>query len=75
LIDTEANYIESLKTLKRNFIGTMHSLTEEEKRAIFSNTLELYKVHKEFYEHLFKTIKKKPNAKKIGDIFIEFKER
>ncbi len=75
LIETESNYNDVLNILRQNFIKTMNTLKEGEKKIIFMNIIELGDVHAAFFRCLLESISAKTRARRIGDIFVEFKER
>jgi len=76
LLETEANYVDVLNRLRKNFIRPITTIKESEKKVIFMNTKELGDIHTAFFTALFNCVREKPYAsKRIGDVFIEFKEK
>lgn len=53
----------------------MVTLKDEEKKVIFQNIGELEQVHKELLNKLLESVDGNCNGKKLGDIFLDFKER
>ena len=75
LIETEGNYNDALNMLRQNFIKPMASIKETDKKIIFMNIIELGEVHAAFFSSLLESISGKTSARRIGEIFVEFKER
>ncbi len=72
---TEKNYYNALVILKENFLCTMVAIGPEDKKIVFQNIGELEQVHKELFKGLLESLKDNSSMKKVGDIFLEFKER
>ena len=76
LIETEANYVDVLNLLRKNFIRPITTINECEKKLIFINVKELGDIHTAFYSALFNCVTAPVGShKKVGDVFIEFKEK
>ena len=76
LLETEANYVDVLNRLRKNFIRPITTICESDKKIIFMNIKELGDIHTAFFTALFNCVKEKPHAShRIGEKFIEFKVR
>lgn len=76
LLETEANYVDVLNKLRKNFIRPITTIREPDKKIIFMNIKELGDIHTAFFTALFNCVKEKPLAnRRVGDVFIEFKEK
>jgi len=53
----------------------MVSIKETEKKIIFMNIKDLGEVHAAFYRSILESVSGKPSARRIGEIFVEYKER
>ena len=74
LLETEANYVDVLNRLRKNFIRPITTIPESDKKIIFMNIKELGDIHTAFFTALFNCVKEKPYAsRRVGDVFIEFK--
>ena len=74
LLETEANYVDVLNMLRRNFIRKISKMKDSDKKAIFMNIRELGEIHGAFFTDLVNCVTGKSH-KSIGEIFITFKER
>ncbi|XP_059086195.1 protein vav-like isoform X2 [Tigriopus californicus] len=74
LVETEQNYVNALNMLRKHFIKDMKSMKDSDKKTVFMNIKELGEIHAAFYQDLLESVTQK-SRKKIGEIFIEFKER
>ena len=74
LLETEANYVDVLNMLRRNFIRKISKMKDTDKKLIFMNIRELGEIHGAFYTGLVECVTKKSH-KRIGEIFVEFKEK
>ena len=74
LLETEANYVDVLNMLRRNFIRTISKMKDSDKKTIFMNIKELGEVHGAFFTTLVQSVTKNSH-KRIGEIFLEFKDR
>lgn len=76
LLETEANYVDVLNRLRKNFIRPITTISESDKKIIFMNIKELGDIHTAFFTALFNCVKEKPYAsRRIGEVFMEFKEK
>ena len=53
----------------------MTTIKETEKKIIFMNIKDLGEVHSAFYKSLLESVSGKPSARRIGEIFVEYKVR
>ena len=74
LLETEANYVDVLNMLRRNFIRKISKMKDSDKKAIFMNIRELGEIHGAFFTDLVNCVTGKSH-KSIGEIFITFKEK
>ena len=74
LVETEANYVDCLNNIRKNFIKSIVKMKESDKRVIFVNIKELGETHGGFYSALVQSVTGKSH-KKVGDIFLDYKER
>eukprot|EP00096_Caligus_rogercresseyi_P015951 TRINITY_DN845_c0_g1_i12.p1 TRINITY_DN845_c0_g1~~TRINITY_DN845_c0_g1_i12.p1 ORF type:complete len:887 (+),score=303.30 TRINITY_DN845_c0_g1_i12:1138-3798(+) len=74
IIETESNYVDVLNMLRKNFIKAITKMRDTEKKSIFMNIIELGDTHVGFYQNLCDVITGK-SAKKIGEVFLEYKTR
>ena len=74
LLETEANYVDVLNMLRRNFIRKISKMKDSDKKAIFMNIRELGELHGAFFTGLVDCVTGKSH-KTIGEIFIVFKEK
>ncbi|CAF1083026.1 unnamed protein product, partial [Didymodactylos carnosus] len=75
LLDTEANYRDSLNAIVTNFIQPLN-LSLDEKKKIFLNIEDIYKLHSEFYEDLKKSGRnEKGRTSRIVDLFTMWQDR
>lgn len=74
LVETEQNYVNALNMLRKHFIKDIKSMKDSDKKTVFMNIKELGEIHAAFYQDLLESVTQK-SRKKIGEIFIEFKER
>ena len=74
LVETEANYVDCLNMLRKNFIKTIRKMKDSDKKIVFMNIKDLGESHGAFYTNLVESVTGKTH-KKIGDIFLEYKER
>ena len=51
----------------------MVTIKDPEKKIIFMNIKDLGEVHAAFYTSLLESVSGKPTARRIGEIFVEFK--
>lgn len=72
LLQTEANYVDVLNALRKNFIRPITTIKESDKKIIFMNIKELGDVHTAFFTSLFKCVQ---SNGRVGDVFIEYKEK
>lgn len=76
LVETEANYVDALNMLRKNFIRPITTISESDKKVVFMNIKELGEIHAGFFTALLDCVKAKPAAKRrVGDVFLEFKDR
>ena len=74
LLETEANYVDVLNMLRRNFIRKISKMKDTDKKVIFMNIRELGEIHGAFFTGLVDCVTGKSH-KSIGEIFIMFKEK
>ena len=74
LIETEANYVEVLNMLRKHFIRPITSIKDQDKKVIFMNIKELGETHGGFCKEIQDSWKGR-SRKRIGEVFIEYKER
>ena len=53
----------------------MVTIKDPEKKIIFMNIKDLGEVHAAFYTSLLESVSGKPTARRIGEIFVEYKVR
>ena len=75
LLETEANYVDVLNRLRKNFIRPITTIRESDKKLIFMNIKELGDIHTAFFTELFNCVKHERPSLRIGDIFVDFKEK
>ena len=76
LLETEANYVDVLNRIRKNFIRPITTITEKDKKIIFMNIKELGDIHTAFFTSLFDCVQGKANAsRRVGEVFLEFKEK
>ena len=80
LLETEANYVDVLNRLRKNFIRPITTIKESDKKVIFMNIKELGDIHTAFFTELFNCVKLESTSTglrhlKLGDVFVEFKEK
>ena len=76
LVETEANYVDVLNVLRKNFIRPITTINECDKKIIFINVKELGDIHTAFYSALFSCVTAPSGShKRVGDVFMEFKEK
>ena len=76
LLETEANYVDVLNRIRKNFIRPITTIRESDKKIIFMNIKELGDIHTAFFTALFNCVKARPSSsRKIGEVFLEFKEK
>ena len=74
LLETEANYVDVLNMLRRNFIRKISKMKDNDKKTIFMNVRELGEIHGAFFTGLVECVTAKSH-KSIGEVFIMFKEK
>ena len=74
LLETEANYVDVLNMLRRNFIRKISKMKDADKKIIFMNIKELGEIHGAFFTGLVECVTHKTH-KKIGEIFLEHKDK
>ena len=57
LLETEANYVDVLNRLRKNFIRPITTIKESDKKIIFMNIKELGDIHTAFFTELFNCVK------------------
>lgn len=77
LAETEANYVEVLHMLKKNFMRALVGMKDTDKATVFMNISDLLEVHGIFYGDVLACIvnSKNDDGKGIGDIFVETKNK
>ena len=76
LLETEANYVDVLNRLRKNFIRPITTIKESDKKIIFQNIKELGDIHTAFFTELFNCVGSSAAGRiRIGDVFVEFKEK
>ncbi len=76
LVETEANYVDVLNMLRKNFLRPITHIKDNDKKAIFINIKELGDLHAAFFTGLLDCVMAKPTAHRfVGDVFLEFKEK
>ena len=60
--------------LRKHFIRPISSIKDQDKKVIFMNIKELGETHGGFYKEIVESVTGK-SRKKIGEVFIEYKER
>ena len=74
LLETEANYVDVLNMLRRNFIRKISKMKDNDKKTIFMNVRELGEIHGAFFTGLKESVTGKTH-KSIGEVFLTFKEK
>ena len=74
LIETEGSYVDVLNMLRKHFIRPITTMKDADKKVVFMNIKELGESHAAFYQNILESMAGK-TRKRIGDIFLEFKER
>jgi len=73
-VETEGNYLDVLNMLRKHFIQPISSMKDLDKKIIFMNIIDLGETHAGFYHDILASVTGK-SRKRIGDIFVEYKER
>ena len=74
LVETEGNYVDVLNMLRKCFIKNITTIKDADKKTVFMNIKDLGEVHAAFYQDVLESVMGK-SRKRIGEIFLDFKER
>lgn len=74
LVESEGKYVDVLNMLRKHFIRTINSMKDLDKKTVFMNIKDLGETHAAFYQDILESVTGK-SRKRIGEIFLEFKER
>lgn len=66
LLETEANYVDVLNRLRKNFIRPITTIKESDKKIIFMNIKELGDIHTAFFTELFNCVKLEQHSSSPG---------
>jgi guanine nucleotide exchange factor VAV len=74
LFETEGSYVDVLNMLRKHFIKVITAMKDADKKVVFINIKDLGETHAAFYQDILESVSGK-SRKRIGEIFLEFKDR